>query len=246
LSPAGLPPAIDRLGTVTERLFAQGVVLLIADYRLLSPSTGHDILEDIQDLFAYVRNDLNPALAGADGKPKLKINVDAIGVAGTSAGGLCSYLCAIHISPKPRVLLSMYGQAGECLVRRLQSNTQVKITPRCLQNDHFLEPKTKPFLPNEPLLDPSDFSEFIFPQSTSIPVTAEFPYYPPTHPTPETKRMYLFKLYYQLGEWLDYYTGDHTLSARLRQLRSSMPDTVSAHSPMPSITSIAVHLAKSS
>jgi len=34
--------------------------------------------------------------------------------------------------------------------------------------------------------------------------------------------MYLNRLYYQLGEWLDYYTGDHTLSARLRQLRSSL------------------------
>ena len=33
--------------------------------------------------------------------------------------------------------------------------------------------------------------------------------------------MYLTRLYYQLGEWLDYYTGDHTLSARLRSLRSS-------------------------
>jgi len=34
--------------------------------------------------------------------------------------------------------------------------------------------------------------------------------------------MYLTRLYYQLGEWLDYYTGDHTLSARLRSLRSSV------------------------
>lgn len=32
--------------------------------------------------------------------------------------------------------------------------------------------------------------------------------------------MYLTRLYYQLGEWLDYYTGDHTLSARLRPLLS--------------------------
>ena len=31
--------------------------------------------------------------------------------------------------------------------------------------------------------------------------------------------MYLTRLYYQFGDWLDYYTGDHTLSARLRRLR---------------------------
>ena len=103
----------------TGRLSGQGVAFLSADYRLLSPSTGHDILEDIQDLFTYIRNDLNSALAEAAGNSGLKVNADAIGVAGTSAGGLCAYLCAIHLSPKPRALLSMYGQGGECLVRYL-------------------------------------------------------------------------------------------------------------------------------
>ena len=95
-----------------------------------------------------------------------------------------------------------------------------------MQNDHFLKPKTKPYLPDVLLVDPSDFTEFIFPQSMSLPIVAESPleYYPPTHPTPglpATKRMYIFRLYYQLGQWLDYYTGDHTLSQRLRQLLSS-------------------------
>ena len=97
-----------------------------------------------------------------------------------------------------------------------------------MQNDNFLEPKTKPWIPGRGLVDPSDFTEFIFPQSASLPITTESPleYYPPTHATPglpATKRMYLTRLYYQLGQWLDYYTGDHTLSERLRQLRSSPP-----------------------
>jgi len=103
-----------------------------------------------------------------------------------------------------------------------------------IQNDNYLEPKTEPFLPNKPLVDPSNFTEFIFPQSASLPITAESPleYYPATHPTPglpATKRMYLTRLYYQFGEWLDYYTGDHTLSTRLRQLRS--PSSSKAESP---------------
>jgi len=99
-----------------ERLSGQGVAFLSADYRLLLPSTGHDVLEDILDLFAYIRNDLNPTLAEVTGSPKLKIDTGAIGIAGTSAGGLCAYLCAVHLSQKPRALLSMYGQGGECLV----------------------------------------------------------------------------------------------------------------------------------
>jgi len=106
-----------QLILLTGRLSAQGVAFLSADYRLLSPTTGHDILEDIQDLFAYIRKDLNPALSEVTGNSGSRVNVDAIAIAGTSAGGLCAYLCAIHLSPKPRALLSMYGQAGECLVR---------------------------------------------------------------------------------------------------------------------------------
>ncbi|KAF9783255.1 Alpha/Beta hydrolase protein [Thelephora terrestris] len=205
-------------GWLLKRLSEQGVAFLSADYRLLSPSTGHDIVEDIQDLFAYIRNDLNPVLAGATGDPRLRINLNAIGVAGSSAGGLCTYLCAMHLSPKPRALLSVYGQAGECL------------------NDQFLEPKTKPYIPNVPLVDPSGFAEFLFPQSMALPIIAESPveYYPTTHPTPglpATKRMQLSRLYYQLGQWLDYYTGDHTLSQRLRQLRSSGTEPLLAPDP---------------
>ena len=112
--------------------------------------------------------------------------------------------------------ISLVSELGSCL------------NDHRIQNDNYLKPKTEPFLPNKPLVDPSGFTEFIFPQSASLPTTAESPleYYPATHPTPglpATKRMYLTRLYYQFGEWLDYYTGDHTLSARLRQLRSSSP-----------------------
>jgi acetyl esterase/lipase len=104
----------------TGRLSGQGIAFISADYRLLLPSTGHEIIEDIQDLFGYIRNDLNFALAGVTWDPPLRINVDAIAVAGTSGGGLCAYLSAIHLSPKPKVLLSMYGQGGECLVSHLR------------------------------------------------------------------------------------------------------------------------------
>jgi acetyl esterase/lipase len=80
------------------------------------------------------------------------------------------------------------------------------------------------------MVEPSEFTEFLFPRSTSLPITVESPaeYYPPNHSTPglpATKRMHIAELYYQVGEWLDYYTGDHTLSRRLRQLRSSPAST---------------------
>lgn len=184
-------------------------------------------MEDIKDLFAYIRNDLNAALAATTGDLKLRINTDAICVAGSSAGGLCTYLCAMHLSPKPKALLSIYGAIGECLVRRFRIFEPEPCLSCCsTQNDYFLEPKTKPFVVDRPLDDPADFTEFLFPQSLSLPVVAESPveYYPPTHETPglpATKRMHVSGLYFQLGVWLDYYTGDHTLSQRLRQLELS-------------------------
>ena len=48
--------------------------------------------------------------------------------------------------------------------------------------------------------------------------------------------MYLTPLYYQLGEWLDYYTGDHTLSARLRPLLLSAPLSGTAQPPVLDLT----------
>jgi hypothetical protein len=51
-----------------------------------------------------------------------------------------------------------------------------------VQNDHFHMPRTKPFILEVPLVEPSDFAEFIVPQSASLPVTAEslLEFYPPT------------------------------------------------------------------
>ena len=46
-----------------------------------------------------------------------KIDPDAMAVAGTSAGGLCAYLAAMHcVSPKPKGIVSMYGMGGDFFV----------------------------------------------------------------------------------------------------------------------------------
>ena len=43
-------------------------------------------------------------------------------VAGSSAGGLCAYLAAIHcVSPKPKGIVSMYGLGGNFLVSTNQT-----------------------------------------------------------------------------------------------------------------------------
>jgi acetyl esterase/lipase len=82
------------------------------DYQLLPPATGEDIVKDIQDVFSFlVKIDIK------DAHCTFKINPDAMAVAGSSAGGLCAYLAAMHCnSPKPKGIVSMYGLGGKFLV----------------------------------------------------------------------------------------------------------------------------------
>lgn len=204
------------------RLSAQGFIFISTDYRLMPPATGHDIVEDIQDVFRFVATSLNSRLdeamsneGGVDAVPtggKLswnpyRVDPGAIGVAGSSAGGLCAYLACMHADPKPRVVLSMYGVGGN------------------LYNPHYFTPKFEPFFRGRELNDPRQFPSFLYPQSSELEPTSDsaVTYHPPTHVTPgypSNPRMFLGPLYLQLGTYLDYYTGMHepSLSVYSRSL----------------------------
>ena len=95
-----------------DRVTALGYAFVSADYQLLPPATGEDIVKDIQDIFSF--------LVGIDIKDlhcTFKIDPDAMAVAGSSAGGLCAYLAAMHcVSPKPKGIVSIYGMGGNFLV----------------------------------------------------------------------------------------------------------------------------------
>ncbi|KAG6334808.1 hypothetical protein ID866_4280 [Astraeus odoratus] len=205
-----------------DRLLSQGFIFVSADYRLMPPYTGHDLVEDILDVFRFVATSLNDRLDHAydnthsapntgvpNGNP-CRVDPGAIGVAGTSAGGLCAYLACMHAEPKPKVALSMYGMGGNFLI------------------PHYLAPKFKPFLRGREILDPRDFSSFLHPQSGSVEPTSSSPltYYPSTYHIPgypSNPRMLLGRLYLQLGTYLDYYTGEHdpSLSASLRSMSTN-------------------------
>ncbi len=87
---------------------AVGFAVISADYRLLAPCTGHDVLDDVVDLFAF--------LASTRVFGTVQVDSTRLVVAGNSAGGLCAFLAAIHADPKPRAVLSMYGLGGEMFV----------------------------------------------------------------------------------------------------------------------------------
>ncbi|KAI5897104.1 alpha/beta-hydrolase [Schizophyllum commune H4-8] len=181
------------------RLFTTGIALISADYRLLPPATGHEILEDVCD--ALTRR-----------KRRLQLDCNAVAVAGTSSGGLCAYLAAAHGKSRgavsPKALLSMYGMGANFLT------------------SHYLTPKTEPFFRGRELLDPDSFAEFLHPQAERLPPISVSPlaYHSNDSPTPgypANPRMQLARLYLQMGNFLDYYTGQHkpSLSAALREFK---------------------------
>ncbi|KAG6840236.1 hypothetical protein C0991_008020 [Blastosporella zonata] len=216
-----------------DRTTKAGYAFISADYQLLPPSTGHDIVQDIQDVLKFITSrDFASANADAPGMGdapsenfRFEIDPEAIAVAGSSAGGLCTYLAAMHCtSPKPKAIVSMYGMGGDFF------------TP------HYLTPKTKPFFRGREILDPRDFAKYLHPNhDPDMPfdhASREFAalqpiadsalvYHPQTYHIPgypASPRMFITRLYLQLGVFIDYYTGMHDnggISPVLRDILAS-------------------------
>jgi acetyl esterase/lipase len=96
-------------------------------------------------------------------------------------------------------------------------------------------PKTEPFFNGYEILDPAEFSEFLYPKSESLaPIAQSLPTcFGPDSPTPgmpSNARMRVVRLYLQLGVFLDYWTGCHepSVSAALRAL---LPEKVDETGP---------------
>ncbi|KAF8630495.1 hypothetical protein AX15_002890 [Amanita polypyramis BW_CC] len=198
-----------------RRANAHGFAFLSPDYRLMPPATGHSVLEDIKDLFIFLSKagkvvtmiSHDSVSVAASQQYEFEIDKDAIVVAGSSAGGLCAYLAAVHCySPRPKAVLSMYGMGGDFF------------TP------HYLLPKKEVFFRGRELLEPADFSDYLYPLASNLRELVDSPlayhtedYHIPRYPA--NPRMLLGRLYLQLGVFLDYYAGAHSpsLSEALRQ-----------------------------
>jgi acetyl esterase/lipase len=84
-------------------------------------------LADIKDLFVFLSHDLNSSLdtafeSGSSRCPKFHVDGNAMAVAGSSAGGLCAYLAAMHAKPKPKAVVCMYAMGGHFLVCTLSQS----------------------------------------------------------------------------------------------------------------------------
>jgi acetyl esterase/lipase len=197
------------------RVIGAGCAFISVNYQLIPPASGHDIIQDIQDLFTFVGKE-----TFSIGPWNFKVDENRIVVSGSSAGGYCAYLAAMHASPKPRGVFSAYSPAGNFLVNYyfLQFFFDCTYVPS-LKMPQYLVEKTKPFFLGRDLLDTSKFQDFIYPfPNGPIPPTSDIPLV--FGAPPKSRRAAMAALYLQIGTYLDYLTGQHepSLSLILRQI----------------------------
>lgn len=102
------------------RVARLGMAFISVDYQLIPPAMGHDILHDIKDVFIFLERDVNRLIrerwipSSRVGRV-FQIDSHRLAVSGSSAGGLCAYLAAIHAHPRPKAVLSLYGMGGDML-----------------------------------------------------------------------------------------------------------------------------------
>ncbi|KAK4701571.1 hypothetical protein P7C70_g4658, partial [Phenoliferia sp. Uapishka_3] len=88
-----------------------GFIILSADYRLLSPTNGHAVVEDVKALFSWIALKLNEQLSEFYGDG-VRANTSQIVAAGPSAGAYVSFLAGMHAEPKPKAVAALYGPVG--------------------------------------------------------------------------------------------------------------------------------------
>ncbi|KAF4619690.1 hypothetical protein D9613_004826 [Agrocybe pediades] len=182
-------------GWLLDRVLSMGYAFISADYRLLIPHTGEEIIEDLQDLFKFIASTI---FQGED--YSFKLDNDRIAAVGDSGGAILTYLTAIHCTPKPKVLLSVYGSGGDF--------SDVKYLT-IIEGDMVIMNRTFPHV------DPAKFSKYLYPYPDGLPDTAtEVPLDEGFLDDGEwsNPRINFPNLLIQQGRFLDYYTGLHNPS----------------------------------
>ncbi len=92
-----------------ELYIQAGFSVISIDYRLAPESSLSDIIDDLKDFFVWLEK-------SAD---ELGIDIQKLGVVGHSAGGYLALMSGFCVTPKPKVIVSVYGYGdlvGEWLI----------------------------------------------------------------------------------------------------------------------------------
>lgn len=85
---------------VKHHMLDAGYVLISLDYRLAPETKLPEIIQDIEDAFAWIHR---------DGPRLFHIDPNKIAVVGGSAGGYLTFTTGFRVHPRPSVLLSLWG-----------------------------------------------------------------------------------------------------------------------------------------
>ena len=136
---AGVPPHMLR------GILKYNYALISADYRL-APQVGvAEILADVLDCLAFIRNDLTKLVS----KDYL-LDTTRIALVGSSAGGYLALLAALYAKPKPDVVLAIYpitNPLGEFFVKaqpHAMGRVERDVVTPYLAKDGVVESETKP------------------------------------------------------------------------------------------------------
>jgi len=85
---------------VKEAFLDAGYALVSIDYRLAPETKLPEILADVRDAYAWLRD---------RGKTLLNVNAERLAVLGGSAGGYLTLMTGFCVSPRPAALVSLWG-----------------------------------------------------------------------------------------------------------------------------------------
>lgn len=176
-------------------MLKRGCIFISVDHRLICPSTGFDIIEDMKALMTFLSD---PSFSAVHLPAGLVLDVTRIGVVSISGGGYAARALALYASPKPRTLFLLYGMGGDFVC------------------DHWVAPKDNNALFDAVSPVPRTFiahflDTAVSPSSESI-LTIGREWF-----DDEQRRIALFCYLWRTGELLDHVLGE-PVSAMLRML----------------------------
>ncbi|KAJ5689459.1 alpha/beta-hydrolase [Penicillium macrosclerotiorum] len=90
----------------------KGYIFIGADYRLCHPTTALDQIEDVKQLFKFLSDGSFETSLPTD----VSLDINRIAVTGFSAGGYSARAACIYAQPRPAVLMTSFGSAGDWLL----------------------------------------------------------------------------------------------------------------------------------
>ncbi len=192
--PLPFPHPFHATNPITDGTISQNYLFISADHRFILPSTGFDIISDVQALFKFITSP-NFKSHLPDG---VSLDPHRIAVAGTSGGGYPASAAALFAVPKPKAVLMEYAMAGQFL------------------DHHWLFPKGD----GEQLTPMPIDEEAVARARESTQPVCESPLSRTAEGglSDETGRVMLFPWLWKTGEFVDYIVGDHGLADKLRKL----------------------------